>query len=653
MGWGLIARRRISGAMGLIVGTSIVGLFASAAVAAFVATTVWEGGQRMAELDRIAIRSASLRTELLGMERAEHEFLELVDTRFIAQHDAIVPAARTDAIALLEAFRSLDPDAAGRFGGVPEQISSAADGFADLVRTRTTMGLTVDEGLMGRLRAAAHEIEAETRRLDQDDLTIDVLTMRRTEKDYMLRLDPKYIETLKTQVADIQHRLGAATDGAALKTRTQAYLDAFLDWAGAQKTLMAQEDEIGKRYAALDASFASITAFAAEQRTHVEAAVSADVAFKLRLAAGMVLLTVVLVGTVGFAVGRTISRQVAGTAAIASAIAAGRRDVAIADTGLRNEIGALSHALATLQSGLSVAEAERAARLAEEAEQSRRLSVRNRLAEDFVGTIEGMVRKLGASSDEMSRAATTLSGTAEETSRQVQTVAAGAEEAATTVQTVASAAEELTASVSAIDGQVVRSVQVADNAYAAASRSAERIRDLAGAADAIGAVVDLIKGIAAQTNLLALNATIEAARAGEAGKGFAVVASEVKQLANQTARATDDIAARIGEIQQATGGTVGAIEEIVATIAGVKEIADSIATAVRQQGLATGEIATNCQRAADGAETVTSTIGGVGQAAEFTGSAATQLSGLSGDLADQSVRLREAVDTFVAQMEAA
>ncbi|WP_343221311.1 methyl-accepting chemotaxis protein [Oharaeibacter diazotrophicus] len=186
-----------------------------------------------------------------------------------------------------------------------------------------------------------------------------------------------------------------------------------------------------------------------------------------------------------------------------------------------------------------------------------------------------------------------------------------------------------------------------------AEASTQNVQALAHSAQQIGEVVELISNIAAQTNLLALNATIEAARAGEAGRGFAVVAAEVKELANQTAKATEEIGRKIGEIQTATGTTVDSISRIVRTIGSIQQSASAIAGAVEEQGAATEEIASNTQRAATGTTDVTGNIAGVGTAAEMTGTASTQLMGLSGKLSDQSRVLQQEVADFVEGLRAA
>ena len=268
-------------------------------------------------------------------------------------------------------------------------------------------------------------------------------------------------------------------------------------------------------------------------------------------------------------------------------------------------------------------------------------------AERFESTVKGMVEVVASAATEMQSTARSMETTANSTSEQATAVAAAAEEASTNVQTVASAAEQLSSSISEISRQVAQSTQIAGNAVSEAERTNEMVKGLADAAQKIGEVVGLINDIASQTNLLALNATIEAARAGEAGKGFAVVASEVKNLANQTAKATEEIGAQIGGIQSATQGAVTAIQGIGDTIAEINEIASAIAAAVEQQGAATQEIARNVEQAASGTTEVTQSITQVTQAASETGNAAGQVLQAAGELSTQAENLSGEVTSFL------
>jgi len=194
---------------------------------------------------------------------------------------------------------------------------------------------------------------------------------------------------------------------------------------------------------------------------------------------------------------------------------------------------------------------------------------------------------------------------------------------------------------------VEQSSIIATRAVGEANNTNITVEGLAEAAQKIGKVVELIRDIASQTNLLALNATIEAARAGDAGKGFAVVASEVKSLANQTAKATEDIAAQIAGMQEATSGTVQSIKGISATIGEISEIASAIASAVEEQGAATQEISRNVQEAATGTQEVTSNIVTVNEAAQESGKSAAQVLNASNELAKQGEVLGEEVDKFL------
>ncbi len=285
-----------------------------------------------------------------------------------------------------------------------------------------------------------------------------------------------------------------------------------------------------------------------------------------------------------------------------------------------------------------------------EAEQKRAM---NELADQFEQSVGSIVDLVSAAATELEAAAQTLNVTLEETNAQAGTVAAAATQASANVETVATACEELAASVREIGQQVGQSSTISARAVEDAERTRATAEGLVATTQKIGEVVELIQSIAAQTNLLALNATIEAARAGEAGKGFAVVASEVKNLATQTARATESITAQIGEVQEVTQHTARAISDIATVIGESRQIASAIASAVEEQGAATQEIARNVQQASAGTGEVSGAIVQVSQASAEGGSAATQVLSSAQELSRSAGNLRREVTDFVARVRAA
>jgi methyl-accepting chemotaxis protein len=385
-------------------------------------------------------------------------------------------------------------------------------------------------------------------------------------------------------------------------------------------------------------------------REEVAAQVSADEIESI----GVALVALCVGALMAFWIGRGISGPVNGLTAVMGRLADKDWSVEVPARDRGDEIGEMARAVQVFkENGMEISrlEAEQANQKQRAEEEKRKLL--SQLANDFQASVGAVCETLAGSAQELQALANQMVHAVEETNSSAQAVAAASEQAAANVQTVASSAEEMASSIREISQQVAHSTQITGHAVQEVAQTNARVEQLAQAADRIGEIVRMITDIASKTNLLALNATIEAARAGEAGKGFAVVASEVKTLANQTAKATEEIGGQVAAIQGSTGEAVTAMRSIGSTIAKVNEIAQSIAAAVEEQTAATGEIARNTQEASTGTKQVTSNISSVTDTAKNTGQAAQHVLQASGDLAKQAERLRQEVAAFVSKVRAA
>ena len=385
------------------------------------------------------------------------------------------------------------------------------------------------------------------------------------------------------------------------------------------------------------------------------AAAIEDSAYSAFLMLGVVALILLLV-TAGsmFVIVTGITRPITNMTGAMSSLAEGNKKIDIPGTERRDEIGIMAGTVQVFKdNALAMERQEEEQKQARLDNEKRAQEDRLKVADDFEQAVMGIVQSVGDAAETMSGSAEQMRGTADRTSERVATVTGASVQASANVQSVATAAEQMSASIQEISRQVNSSTEFSNGAVTESQRASEEIQSLAEVSQQTGEVINLINDIASQTNLLALNATIEAARAGDAGKGFAVVASEVKNLASQTAKATEDISQQISLIQGATGGAVAAIEGISKTIGQISETGNSISAAIEQQGASTEEISRNVQEAAQGTEEVNNNMGEVNSGAQETGTAAGQVLEAANDLSQQAGSLRQEVEKFLVSIRAA
>ncbi|MFD1628061.1 methyl-accepting chemotaxis protein [Azospirillum griseum] len=524
----------------------------------------------------------------------------------------------------------------------PEDLHRAADALLDVAKRAKPLMTVIEESTNARNML----LEASS---SGDDQRLTIIETR-------LGL---VFATIEGAAAALPEKLGSVIDAQNKVLRALALgPNALIDSRRHELMIQSHAAKLLESNHSLTARLATgITDLVAEQKNGIAAASGATGRMldnsRLTQIGVSVASVIVSILVVWLYVGRSLVRRLLLLKSSMGRIAAGDLDTDIALDG-RDEIAEMGAALRVFRDTAREVEQTRAQA---EVERSRAAGERRQamltIADQFESGVKIVVETVSAAANQMHETASTMVDTAQDTERQAGSAADAAQQASSNVDSAASAAHQLSASISEISRQVTESATITGQAARDAERTDVTMHSLNDAAARIGAVLDLITDIAGQTNLLALNATIEAARAGEAGKGFAVVAQEVKQLASQTAKATDQIAGQVNAMQTATTDAVSAIRNIGATIARLNDIATGIAAAVEEQGAATAEIARNVQQAAGGTARASQDIGLVRTAAGQTGQSAQAVLSVAGQVSTETNRLLQQIDSFLRQVRSA
>ena len=569
------------------------------------------------------------------------------------------------ALASLKAIESLVDEAERQNVALLQgRVVALKNTFGTLTADEDELGLTEFEGIQGRLRDSgslmeriANDDKSALSESDQKKILGPMMLMRRYEVEYRLNRS----ETAQTQFNEaattLDKVLGAITATAEvkqqLKAQVKSYTEAFEAWIASSAKVERSNAVIVAETRQMLPAADEIIAAAGRRATAAAAGVAQSQARTKAQIIAIAVAVVVLGLLLNSLIGRSITKPLAGLAAAMEQLASGDTSVAIPATDTKDEIGAMARTVIVFRD--NAVEREHLAKSQQKTvlDRERRTETIAATIVRFEHTVDEALAKVRGAATRLETASRALNGAADAVSSEAKDAEERVGAASLNVTSAASSAEELTTSIGEIAMQAATSTEVASRAVMEAQRTVQTMSQLGAAATRIGEVIGLIQAIAGQTNLLALNATIEAARAGDAGRGFAVVASEVKNLAGQTAKATEEVAAQIGAIQSAAGDSAEAIEQVNAIIAEMSAIAGRVAAAVEEQNAAVATIAEGVNRASAEARSGAEAMTRVAVASTDARSTADDVKALAEALASDAERLDSEVRRFLSEVRAA
>ena len=608
--------------------------------------------QRQDRFVEIGALARDLRIASQEARRSETNFLLHRDSQeLVSARQAADSVARlTGQLAAMEETAAVAAD-----------IAAIADGFKaylaqlnSLEQSVIAAGVNENSGQQGILRDKVHQIEKAVDDAQDVVLHDHMLMLRRHEKDFLLRGNPAYLGKAEDEAQRFSSSLARSTvpGKADIAALLDGYLAALHTMVDADLAVRRQTVTMEGTYIKFAPAFDTVSDFARQGRERIDRAFAATRGQVLALSGVLMLVGLGIAGGLTFAVARSIVLPLRGLTGVMAALAAGERRIEVPFTANRDELGDMARGLARFKEELTQAErleAEVREKTARELSQAKR---RDDLTAVFDGAAVRLLGQCGDSVGTVHSTSDALKRSANDTGLRSAAVSSAARQITANVQTVASAGTELDAAIGEVARQASRAAESTRMMGVRVEAAADRYRQLNDAAERIGTAVKLIEDIASQTNLLALNATIEAARAGEAGKGFAVVAGEVKNLANQTARATTEIGDMIGGIQKGARDGVAGVDELVSSVQEVEGLAVAIAGAVEEQAAATQEISRNIEQVASANDEMTRNLVEVADAAGQTRAMAEVLFGVANTLQGNTVDLNNEVQQFLKQIKA-